>query len=59
MHALIFIGTGSTCIYPLLAVKLNNWTFIATEVDKESYQCAKNNVAANKMADNISGQSVF
>ncbi|XP_071944502.1 RNA N(6)-adenosine-methyltransferase mettl16-like [Antedon mediterranea] len=43
----IDIGCGSSCIYPLLGFKLNNWKFIASEVDSLSLQYAKENVQEN------------
>lgn len=45
----IDIGTGASCIYPLLAAKKNGWTMLATEVDNESFKCAKNNVSRNSL----------
>lgn len=41
------IGTGASCIYPLLASKKNGWFMLATEVDEESILCAKHNVDKN------------
>ena len=43
----IDIGTGASCIYPLLGHSLYKWKFIATDIDPESVQCAKENVERN------------
>lgn len=50
-----FIGTGASCIYPLLGAKLNGWRFLATEVDEASVRYAKGNVQRNGFSDNIKG----
>ncbi|KAJ8934525.1 hypothetical protein NQ314_013308 [Rhamnusium bicolor] len=49
----IDIGTGASCIYPLLAAKKNKWTMIATEKDRESIICAKDNVEKNSLGELI------
>lgn len=49
----IDIGTGASCVYPLLGTKLNGWRFLATEIDKDSVACALNNVQRNAMDDKI------
>jgi 23S rRNA A1618 N6-methylase RlmF len=48
-------GTGSSCIYPLLAAKRMGWKMLATEVDPESADCAAKNVRNNKLDNLISG----
>ncbi|KAJ3367595.1 hypothetical protein GGF31_007408 [Allomyces arbusculus] len=51
---LLDIGTGFTCIYPLLGCRLrSNWRFIATEIDAVAVACATANVARNHLADRI------
>lgn len=45
----IDVGTGANCIYALLGAAMNKWRFLATEIDEESYQCAKKNVARNHL----------
>lgn len=35
------IGTGASCIYPLLGCMLDDWTFIATDVDPDSIEAAQ------------------
>ncbi|MCI4385857.1 hypothetical protein PGIGA_G00055450 [Pangasianodon gigas] len=49
----IDIGTGASCIYPLLGASMNGWYFLATEVDDICYNYAKRNVEQNNMADLI------
>ncbi|KAK1934979.1 U6 small nuclear RNA (adenine-(43)-N(6))-methyltransferase [Phytophthora citrophthora] len=50
----IDIGTGANCIYALLGATMNKWKFIATEIDAESFECAKENVARNQLEKLIS-----
>ncbi|XP_073421702.1 RNA N(6)-adenosine-methyltransferase METTL16 isoform X2 [Dendrobates tinctorius] len=47
------LGTGASCIYPLLGATLNGWYFLATEVDDICYNYAKKNVEQNNLADLI------
>jgi len=49
----IDIGTGASCIYPLLGTKLYKWHFIASDINPESIQHALNNININKMSDYI------
>uniref|UniRef100_A0A2D4NEX4 U6 small nuclear RNA (adenine-(43)-N(6))-methyltransferase n=2 Tax=Micrurus spixii TaxID=129469 RepID=A0A2D4NEX4_9SAUR len=49
----IDIGTGASCIYPLLGATLNGWYFIATEVDDMCFSYAKKNVEQNNLSDLI------
>lgn len=35
------IGTGASCIYPILGCVLDDWEFIATDVDLESIEAAR------------------
>ena len=51
----IDIGTGATCVYPLLAAKKNNWKFLATEADEMSFTWAKHNVDRNSLQKEITG----
>ncbi|RUS81428.1 hypothetical protein EGW08_010812, partial [Elysia chlorotica] len=44
------IGTGASCIYPLLASKMNQWSFLATETDAENIFHAKKNVENNNLS---------
>ncbi|ROT41941.1 hypothetical protein SODALDRAFT_302930 [Sodiomyces alkalinus F11] len=47
------IGTGASCIYPLLSCTQRDWSFIATDIDDESLTYAKNNVARNNFQHRI------
>lgn len=45
----IDIGTGASCVYPLLGAKKNNWSMVATEIDDESIKYARENVIRNNL----------
>lgn len=47
------IGTGATCIYPLLGHAMYNWSFIASEIDKNALKIAQNIVDKNQLNDRI------
>lgn len=48
------IGTGASCIYPLLGCSLHpSWSFIATDVDLVSYEAARTNVEDNQLSESI------
>ncbi|XP_051535930.1 RNA N6-adenosine-methyltransferase mettl16 [Myxocyprinus asiaticus] len=49
----IDIGTGASCIYPLLGASMNGWFFLATEVDDICFNYAKKNVEQNHLAELI------
>lgn len=50
----IDIGTGASCIYPLLACRLHpTWKFLAIEIDKRSIEYAKENIKRNYLKRNI------
>lgn len=49
-QTLLDIGTGPSCIYPMLGVRLfPSWDFIATDVDAETLQWARRNVEKNTL----------
>jgi 23S rRNA A1618 N6-methylase RlmF len=52
IHA-IDIGTGASCIYPLLGCRLYHWSFIATEIDPTSVEYALANVHRNHYSEKI------
>jgi len=52
------IGTGASCIYPLLGAKLFGYSFTATELDEESYQSALKNVLENNLSSQIEVRKV-
>ncbi|XP_030759500.1 U6 small nuclear RNA (adenine-(43)-N(6))-methyltransferase [Sitophilus oryzae] len=49
----IDIGTGASCVYPLMAAKKNKWFLLATETDKDSIACARSNVDKNNLSSFI------
>ncbi|XP_068601597.1 RNA N6-adenosine-methyltransferase mettl16 [Brachionichthys hirsutus] len=49
----IDIGTGASCIYPLLGATMNGWYFLATEVDDICFDYATKNVEQNNLSDLI------
>lgn len=46
------VGTGASCIYPILGCALDDWNFIATDIDAESI------AAARSIVDDPSNQGV-
>lgn len=50
---LLDIGTGATCIYPLLGTAEYNWSFIATDIDKKSISTAEKIIVKNKLTNKI------
>ncbi|PSN53309.1 hypothetical protein C0J52_04676 [Blattella germanica] len=52
------IGTGASCIYPLLAVKTQKWKMLATELDIESVNYARRNVESNGLMQFITVKQV-
>ncbi|KAJ7995649.1 hypothetical protein DPEC_G00246770 [Dallia pectoralis] len=49
----IDIGTGASCIYPLLGASMNGWHYLATEVDDICFDYATRNVQQNCLSDLI------
>ncbi|KAI8903437.1 hypothetical protein DFJ77DRAFT_444257 [Powellomyces hirtus] len=50
----IDIGTGASCIYPLLACRKNEtWKMLALDIDPRSISYATANIALNKMHDRV------
>ncbi|KAF5025944.1 hypothetical protein F66182_1979 [Fusarium sp. NRRL 66182] len=47
------IGTGASCIYPLIGCTERNWEFIATDIDSKSLEYARRNVALNNLDHRI------
>ena len=45
----IDIGTGASCVYPLIGARKNGWKFVATEIDELSKEYAQRNVTDNKL----------
>ena len=47
------IGTGASCIYPLLGHAEYGWHFITSEIDKASYKSAKNIIKKNNLDEAV------
>ncbi|KAK5639850.1 hypothetical protein RI129_010661 [Pyrocoelia pectoralis] len=43
------IGTGASCIYPLLGAKSKGWRMLGTDVDAESLEWAQRNIDRNSL----------
>ncbi|WP_303316297.1 23S rRNA (adenine(1618)-N(6))-methyltransferase RlmF [Flavivirga abyssicola] len=48
------IGTGASCIYPILGNAEYNWSFVGTDIDEESLKCAQKIISKNKLESSIS-----
>ncbi|WP_296637533.1 23S rRNA (adenine(1618)-N(6))-methyltransferase RlmF [Polaribacter sp.] len=53
------IGTGATCIYPLLGVAEYNWKFVATDIDLDSLDTAQEIIDDNNFTDQIELRQQF
>lgn len=48
------IGTGSSCIYPILGVKKFQWKFVGSDIDEQSLATARKNISNNQyLSDSI------
>src|SRR5210317_1788860 len=47
------IGTGATCIYPLLGVSEYNWDYVATDIDLDSLDTAQDIIDDNSLHHKI------
>lgn len=47
------IGTGATCIYPLLGNSEYNWDFLGTDIDKQSLENSQKIIDTNNLASRI------
>ncbi|XKL67409.1 hypothetical protein PGB90_002900 [Kerria lacca] len=45
----IDIGTGATCIYPLLAARKNGWKMLGSEINESNKKMAEENVKKNSL----------
>uniref|UniRef100_A0AAZ3R7J1 Methyltransferase 16, N6-methyladenosine n=1 Tax=Oncorhynchus tshawytscha TaxID=74940 RepID=A0AAZ3R7J1_ONCTS len=52
----IDIGTGASCIYPLLGASMNGWHYLVTEIDDICFDYATRNVEQNNLSDLIKGE---
>lgn len=48
------IGTGASCIYPILGHAEYHWNFVGTDIDKMSLNCAQSIVDKNGLNESIS-----
>lgn len=53
------IGTGATCIYPLLGVVEYDWTFTASDIDLDSLDTAQDIIYDNKLESKIELRQQF
>lgn len=53
------IGTGATCIYPLLGVAEYNWSFVATDIDLDSLDTAQDIIDDNNFDAHIELRQQF
>ena len=53
------IGTGATCIYPLLGVAEYKWKFVATDIDLDSLDTAQDIIDDNNFTDKIELRQQF
>ena len=53
------IGTGATCIYPLLGVAAYNWNFVATDIDLDSLDTAQDIIDDNNLEGSIKLRQQF
>lgn len=47
------IGTGATCIYPLLGYAAYNWKFVGTDIESNSLQTAQTIIDRNNLGNSI------
>lgn len=53
------IGTGATCIYPLLGVAEYNWKFVATDIELDSLDIAQDIIDDNSLDTHIKLRQQF
>ncbi len=47
------IGTGATCVYPLLGHAIYNWQFVGTDIEARSLEIAQNIIDKNDLNNRI------
>ena len=48
------IGIGANCIYPIIGVSEYDWKFVGSEVDKQAFEAATDNINSNqKLKENV------
>ena len=54
---MLFVGTGSSCVYPLLACKINStWNFLALEKCDSNFTYAERNIERNDAKDKVTSK---
>jgi 23S rRNA (adenine1618-N6)-methyltransferase len=48
------IGTGASCIYPILGVAEYHWSFIATDIDENALKYAQKIIHQNNLQESVS-----
>src|SRR5258706_6692385 len=51
--AVLDIGTGANCIYPLIGASEYGWRFVGSEIDPVAWRWARTLVAANRAVANL------
>lgn len=51
--SILDIGTGATCIYPLLGQSIHQWNFVATDIDELSLANSKKIIDENNLTSKI------
>ena len=52
-NTILDIGTGASCIYPLLGSVTYNWNFVATDIELDSLDYAQDIIDDNDLTDKI------
>tara|TARA_R110002049_G_scaffold285775_4_gene467314 strand:+ start:7279 stop:7518 length:240 start_codon:yes stop_codon:yes gene_type:complete len=52
--AILDIGTGASCIYPILGNAEYSWTFVGTDIDETSLKQAQSIINKNNLKEVIS-----
>jgi len=52
-NTVLDLGTGATCIYPLLGHAEYGWTFIASEIDMKAIKSSEKIITQNKLSGSI------
>ncbi|TDQ29918.1 23S rRNA (adenine(1618)-N(6))-methyltransferase RlmF [Tenacibaculum caenipelagi] len=53
------IGTGASCIYPLLGIAVYDWNFVATDIDLDSLDYAQDIIDDNGFTDKVELRQQF
>ncbi|MFY0604804.1 MAG: 23S rRNA (adenine(1618)-N(6))-methyltransferase RlmF [Flavobacteriaceae bacterium] len=53
------IGTGATCIYPLLGAKVYGWDFVATDIELDSLDYSQDIIDDNDLSSKITLRQQF